>query len=459
MKTQHAFGIKLTIELIQNIKNYLILGVLPRYTTKSALEIFIKNSQLFQIENDERLYIQIGENKEKLFAIGDDDQEAIVKIFNQLESTHGHLKLYRMWKLIKNKWFGFKKERISKLIENCSGCKKAESQYNEKLKIKQDLSEQDTQSTQQSVEEKKGESFIYSAKIPIPDATKPMERLNLSIIDLIAYKDYNKGYTHILHIIDAYSGYHFIYPLTNCINISSQIIMAMRSLFRVEGEPAWIYAGKSMSNISIDNIGIQTATPITYVHGNARNQKYEGCTEAERMFFAFKGKLRRYIHKSDNQKTWLGIIDWIVAKLNRKQQNCTNITPQMLFKNKANKPILHIKELNMLCGHTPTNYRRTIPWSPTELEEKGIPPKESFLFKSLVTKKIEMPEFGDIVIIKKSNRSNEENSNDGPVHWMVLEEISVKKNHFLIGAENVTKVVQLKHIQVIEKNKFVPRAV
>ncbi|KAI5132834.1 uncharacterized protein NESG_02218 [Nematocida ausubeli] len=445
---KNALSIKMSIQLIGDTKNYLDFGIVPEYLSKSAKETFIKRSQMFQIEKNEGLSIQIGESGEKVFAIGDDDDEGILKAFTQIEAKHGHLKLYKIWKLIKKEWFGFKKVRIAKLVESCPGCRDII------LRQRMKMMEKKQRMPKTKMKKKKLEVPPVIFKKPIPEAARRMERLNLSIIDLVGYKDYNKGYTHILHIVDAYSEYQLIYPLTNCISISNQVIMALNRLFRAEGEPYCIYMGKGLTNIPISTIQISTKRTIEYIQGYAKNTIYDSCCEAERIFMAFKTKLKRYILKSENQKTWLGTIDWIIKGFNMKKQMYTNITPNMLFKNQANKSLVNIKELSTLKKyHSKKNQRRiTEQRMFYEMEERERNRKLSMP----IVKEKKAPKFGDIVLIKKKEKAPEESAKYKPGTWMVLEEIPIKKNHFLVGSGAGTKIVPLTFIDIVEKNSFAP---
>ncbi|KAI5191513.1 hypothetical protein NEMIN01_1539 [Nematocida minor] len=461
MKKKDTLSIKMTVIIIEEIKNYLISGNTPDYLTKAGKKAFIDRFQDFTIGEEGCLQAPMANNGETLLAVGDDDEEAIKTIFEEVHVRNSHLKLYRAWQMIKGKWFGFKKDHIASLIENCEYCRdKLRRKKEKKGAAAQKKEEKENQELEES--EKKKQKKTENSKMikkPIPPVNKPMERLDISLIDLSVYKSFNNGYSHILHIVDSYSEYHFIYPLTNCISIASQVVMGLNSLFRKEGRPTWIYKSKTMIDVDIESMSSQTPS-IEYIQGSVKNYPYEPNKHAENIFKTFKSRLKRYILKSENQKTWLGIVDWIVLGLNKKRQPYTNITPRMIFKNKVSKILIEVKELNTSKQYKSKKYKEYIEEQARERLKQILKKKKETCSNSPLDKEARKnrPEFGDIIKIKNESKetdgATDECTENGFRTWMVLEESAKKKNHFVVGAGEVKRLVAADLIEIIEKNIF-----
>ncbi|KAH9386103.1 uncharacterized protein NEMAJ01_0999 [Nematocida major] len=452
MKRHGGISIKLSIVMIEEIKNYLTTGKLPEYLTDAGREAFLKRSQIFTMGEDGSIRAQMIKDGAELCAVGDDDTETIQRIFDEVHVENGHLKLYKTWKLIKEEWFGFKKDRIVALMEKCKECMHENKDFH-KENIPGNTSENEEnegfEDTQDTGKEKQ----------PLPEAEKPMQRLDISLINLAEFKDENNGYSEILHIIDAHSDYNFVHPLTNCIDLSSQVAMGLERIFQEEGRPQCVYKARSMGDVDISFPEAPDAEPIQCVQGNIKVHVKEQYKNVERIFKTFRSKLKRYILKSDNKKTWIHVIDDLIRGMNTKKQPYTDITPEMIFKHKVNKVSIEIKELDTLKQYRSKRYKETMQVQGKErmkmiLDTQKRRGKAGLKEK---TQEREAPEFGDIISIRKPKRPDGICTEYEAGTWMVLEELPNQEGHFLVGTGEITKVVPLEMIKIIEKNIFIPR--
>ena len=87
-----------------------------------------------------------------------------------------------MWHELKAKYCGISRKRVESFVKNCWACC-----------VHQPLKEKDI--------------------VRNITATHSWERIQIDLIDLRSFSDINSGYSWILHIIDVYSKFSFVFPL------------------------------------------------------------------------------------------------------------------------------------------------------------------------------------------------------------------------------------------------------
>lgn len=464
MAKKDTLSIKMTAVTIQEIKNYIISGSPPCYLTKAGKKRFIDKFSDFTLSEDGFLLTPITETGKKLRAVANDDTEMINMIFKEIHAENNHLRLYKAWHEIRKKWFGFKKDHIISLIDQCAGCpKRKKRKKTKKPKEKEPETEEAAPSTidcdaQDQARERTEQTAPKKGPAKkIPSVSKPMERLDISIIDLSANKESNNGYTHILHIIDAYSEYHFVRPLSDTFDLSVQIVQEINKLCEEEGYPAYIYTSRTLAGIDIESIMKNQNNDLSFkfIQGNTQNYPYEHNKHSETLFKTFKSRVRRYTMKSEDMRTWIKMINWLVQSLNKRKQSYTNITPSMIFKEQVHRVMVDVKELNTTKQYKQKKYREYIEEQAKKRMNCGYT-SDKLIYHTNKEEPHSTPQFGDIVRIHGTNReiADRQKERSELSTWMVLEKCTDQEDHFLVGAGEVTQIVPLNQIEIVEKNIF-----
>ncbi|KAF9752809.1 Gag-Pol polyprotein [Nosema granulosis] len=163
-------------------------------------------------------------------------------------------------------------------------------------------------------------------------ALRPMERLQIDLIDMRRYKDSNDQFSWILTIIDVYSKYAWAFPLLS--KTSSEISKTLESLFYMLGPPQILQSDNGKEFINADMKGLCDRFSISYKHSSPRHPQSQGQVER------FNQTLTRYLQKHVFQeemaenvsgKQWKKHLLKVVYDYNLAKHSATNKTPFRLF--------------------------------------------------------------------------------------------------------------------------------
>ena len=116
-----------------------------------------------------------------LEVVGEDEYEKHKEIF---ETAHGfgHRGINKMWWALKKLYYGIPRRMVEDFVKNCEAC---------------------------SIHE----NFKTKDKVKNITANAIFERIQIDLIDVRQYEAENDGFNWLLHVIDVYSKFTFVFPM------------------------------------------------------------------------------------------------------------------------------------------------------------------------------------------------------------------------------------------------------
>jgi hypothetical protein len=260
---------------------------------------FARKCASYRVEGDSLYFLDADDGLRLKKVIGSDCEEekkiVVMSIHNQ--SHRGRDGTYS---IIHDSYTGISRSDVQAIIQQCLSCQKFEP-----LKKCDPIEAIKTQ--------------------------RPMERLQIDLVDLKEYKVENAGYKFIINSMDCFSKFAF----TRAIKVKSAqtIVEFLRDLFYSEGPPEILHCDNGTEFANKEIKALCAEFNVRDVHGRVRHPQSQG--QIERCNQTLTRMLAKKMHESGSMNTkWLEHLPHLTYMYNRTIHRSHRKTPFKAFRNR-----------------------------------------------------------------------------------------------------------------------------
>lgn len=152
--------------------------------------------------------------------------------------------------------------------------------------------------------------------------SRPMEHLQMDLVDFHQYKSFNKNYTFLLVVVDCFSKFLWAFPLKK--KEAPEVLSKLRALFMTEGIPTILQSDNGKEFVSDESRAYYARCGIIYRTGRAYKPSSQG--QVERTNRTLKSAIYHDILATDNYD-WVTNLDLRVFSYNTLTQTSAGRTP------------------------------------------------------------------------------------------------------------------------------------
>ena len=312
---------------------FLKFGTYPRrynlnFTTRQGFSRRVRDFSL----NEENQICKTVDGLLKVVVCSDDEE----KINNLIQSIHeesGHKGRDEVFRRISESYIGMSKTKVAEVILGCYSCNRhAPLSSNPGI-------------------------------IPIR-AFFPFERIQLDMVDLKEYEDFNDGYKFILNVIDCFSKYVFSVPLRQ--KSADAVYDFLQDLFLNEGYPYIIHTdnGREFKNSKVESLCVENN--IKFIHGRPRRPQSQGQIERANQTIT-----KSIVKTCFQSQVWYKSLKNVVSNYNKSFHRAIGAIPFEIFRGRKflNNNADIIQRINLSRDHD----------SPSLFDDENIP---GFIYES-----------------------------------------------------------------------------
>jgi transposase InsO family protein len=152
--------------------------------------------------------------------------------------------------------------------------------------------------------------------------SRPMEHLQMDLVDFHQYKTFNKNITFLLVVVDCFSKFLWAFPLLR--KAAPEVLSKLRALFMTEGIPTILQSDNGTEFVSEKSRDYYERCGIVFRTGRAYKPSSQG--QVERTNRTLKAAIYHDILATDNYD-WVTNLDMRVFSYNTLTQTSAGLTP------------------------------------------------------------------------------------------------------------------------------------